>query len=129
MFEEVMPDAFEEDNYIQVFRAAILIRSLVTDMKPVMAWPQTAERLDCDSCMVPDLMYKLFARILSPNVIYSIARRSYVPSKAHRTVLSLAQDLVHCVSRGRVKTPKHVTLPLTVKILTGNAELKTILNR
>ena len=32
--------------------------------------------------------------------------------------------MIHCVSRGRIKTPKHVTLPLT-----GNAELVTILNR
>lgn len=129
VFEEVTPDAFEEDKYIQVFRAAKVIRSLVTDMKPVMAWPPTAEDLDCDSSMVPDLMYNLFAWILSPNVIYSTTRVSDVPSKVHRTVLSLAQDLIHCVGRGRIKTPKHVTLPFTVKSLTGNAELITILNR
>ena len=57
----------------------------------------------------------------------SILTRERVESEVRRLVLSLAQDLIHCVSRGRIKTPKHVTLPLTAKSLTGNDELVTIL--
>lgn len=47
----------------------------------------------------------------------------------HRVILSIAQDIIYSVHRGRLKTPKHVVLPMTVKSLTGNAELITILNR
>ena len=43
--------------------------------------------------------------------------------------MSVAQDMIHCVSRGRVKTPKHITLPMAIKSLTGNAEVLTLLNR
>ena len=37
--------------------------------------------------------------------------------------------MIHTVSRGRIKIPKHVTLPLTAKSLTGNAKFITILNQ
>ena len=36
--------------------------------------------------------------------------------------------MIHSATRRRIKTPKHV-LPMTVKSLTGNVELITILNR
>ena len=37
--------------------------------------------------------------------------------------------MIHSVSRGHIKTPKHIVLLMTVKSLTGNVELITILNR
>ena len=45
-------------------------------------------------------------------------------------VFSMAQVLVYryCTHRGRVKTPKHVLLPLTVQQLTKNTELLTLIN-
>ena len=126
---EVTPGLIEDDKYLQVYHTAKLIRSLVTDMKPSMAWPPMAEDLDCKNDIVPDLLYNMLAWICSSDSEYSNKRVSGIPPEAHRIVLSLAQDLIHSVSRGRIKTPKHVALPLTVKSLTGNAELITILNR
>ena len=43
--------------------------------------------------------------------------------------LSIMQDLVYNVTRGRVKTPKSVRLPSIVKNLTNNTELINILNK
>ena len=45
-------------------------------------------------------------------------------------VLSMVQDLWYryCTGWGRVKTPKHVLLPLTVHQLTKNTELLTLIN-
>jgi len=40
-----------------------------------------------------------------------------------RLVQSFGQDLLYAVSKGRQKVPKHVTLPLTVKNLTGSKEV------
>ena len=37
-----------------------------------------------------------------------------------RRVLCLAQDLIHCASRGRVKLPKHVGLAMSVRRMTGS---------
>ena len=44
-------------------------------------------------------------------------------------ILSIAQDLLFVASNGGKRTPKHVSLPMTIKSLTGLAELITVLNR
>lgn len=108
---------------------AKMIPKLVGNMKPTMAWPPSSEDLDCENPIVPDLLYNMMAWILSSQSGYSVERVSNLPPNVHRLVLSLCQDLIHSVSRGRIKTPKHVVLPMTVKSLTGNVELITVLNR
>ena len=39
------------------------------------------------------------------------------------------QDLIHCASHTRIKLPKHVSLAMSVRNLTGSEQLITILNR
>ena len=34
--------------------------------------------------------------------------------EVHRHVMSIAQDIVHAGSHGRIRTPKHFILPMTV---------------
>ena len=49
--------------------------------------------------------------------------------KTHRHIMSVAQDVVHTTTQGRVRTPKYFMLPLTVKHLTRSSQLVTMLNR
>ena len=60
---------------------------------------------------------------------FAASNTSNLPPNVHCLVLSLCQDLIHSVSLGHMKTPKHVVLTMTVKSLTENVELITILNR
>ena len=113
----------------QIYHASKLLRSLLLEMKPSMPWPPSPQDLDDGSSIVPDLLHNMFAWMISSKKDYSEKRISDVSPDVHRLVLSLSQDVIHCVSRGRIKTPKHVALPLTVKSLTGSAETVTILNR
>lgn len=94
-----------------------------------MNWPPSPDDLNSDNAMIPDLVYNFFAWILSPHSKYSEERVSDLSSDVSRLAVSFSQDLIHSVSRGRVKTPKHVVLPMTVKSLTGSVELITILNK
>ena len=98
-------------------------------MRPVLLWPPKADELKSEAVLVPDMLYNMLAWILTSDTGFSMERVTNVPNHVHRWILSLGQDLIHCVSRGRNKTPKHVLLPMTVKSLTGNAELVTLLNR
>ena len=42
-------------------------------------------------------------------------------------VLSVAQDIIHCVTRGRrIKTAKHVGLPLAMKHISGSAKVVSL---
>ena len=46
-----------------------------------------------------------------------------------RRIMSISQDLVYNLSNGQVKTPKHVSLAVAVKNLTGSAQVISLLNR
>ena len=49
--------------------------------------------------------------------------------KVQRLKLSIGQDIVYTVSRGRVRTPKSILFPYAIKSLTNNTELIKITNR
>ena len=46
-----------------------------------------------------------------------------------RQILSIAQDIIHCNSKGRVKLPKHTSLAMCVHHLTSSKRLIKLLNR
>ena len=73
--------------------------------------------------------YNMLAWILTSDTEFSTEQITNLPNHVHRWIISLGQDLIHCVSRGCTKTPQHVLLPMTVKSLTRNAELVTLLHR
>lgn len=127
--EEIAIEENRQNESYQVYHAAKIIRNLLSDVKPTMNWPPSPDDLNSGSAMIPKLVYNLFAWILSSHSKYSEERVSDLSPDVNRLVLSFSQDLVHSVSRGRVKTPKHVVLPMTVKSLTGSVELITILNK
>ena len=43
-------------------------------------------------------------------------------------ILSIGQDLIHCCSRGRIKTPNEA-LPIAIKNWTGSPKIENVLNR
>ena len=90
-------------------------------MKPVLSWPPKADELQSDAALVPDMLYNMLAWILTSDTEFSTERVTNLPNHVHRWILSLGQDLIHCVS--------HVLLPMTVKSLTGNAKRVTLLHR
>ena len=45
------------------------------------------------------------------------------PGKVQRLKLSIGQDIVYAVSRGRVRTPKSILFPYAIKCVNNNAEL------
>ena len=78
-----------------------------------------------------DLVYNLLAWVLCGDCDGKSAvsaQKVTLSDIYNRLVISIAHDLLHCVSGGRVKTPKHVVLPLTVRHLTRSSQLVEILN-
>ena len=90
---------------------------------------RSSEDLESESAIVANLPYNMMAWILSTRSEYSVERVSNISPDVNCLALSLSQDLIHSESCGRIKTPKHIVLPMTVKSLTWNVELITILNR
>ena len=57
------------------------------------------------------------------------AQKMLVSDKIHQTILSLGQDFMFNATSGHIKTPKHITLTMTIKRNTRYAEIVTLLNR
>ena len=56
--------------------------------------------------------------------------RIKVPSAtAHRAVLSIANDVIYRTTFGRIKSEKHISLPMAVRHLTGSKQVIQLLNR
>ena len=50
-------------------------------------------------------------------------------NSTHQRVLSLSQDIIYCTTKGRIKPPKHIALPVALKHLTGSEKVVIPLNR
>ena len=53
----------------------------------------------------------------------SIENRAQAPESCRQHALSILQDLVHCTTHGRIRTCKHLALPMTVHHLTRSEQV------
>ena len=120
-------DEREEATILQ--HAALILRRALVQVQSTISQPLRPEDIEENSIPVPTLVYNMMACILHPDTVYQATERIPLPLAVHRQVLSISQDLIHVVSRGRVKTQKHVALPLLIKNLGGTSEIITVLNR
>ena len=64
------------------------------------------------------------------DVLYSGSNKEReLNPRTPRFRFSLVQDLIYNVSEGRVKIPKSISFPCTIKNLTNNTELVNVVNR
>ena len=125
-------DFEKEDNQAKhLYHSAKLLRSIVTDKKYTVPWPPVPDDLTENNIVIPDLLYNFLAWLLSDDNSTDpvSAQKVLVSEKTHHKILSLGQDFMFNASNGRIKTPKHIALPMTIKSKTGCAEIVTLLNR
>ena len=84
----------------QVYHVSKELRNLLLDVNPVLSWPPKADELQSDAVLVPDMLNNMLAWILTSDTEFSTERVTNLPNHVHRWILSLGQDLIHCVSRG-----------------------------
>ena len=99
------------------------IRSDIKQMQPLYEFSnlmQFSESHNANSLPVS-------LQILLTNIIACSNDR--MTSQQHQRMNSIAADLVYTITSGRIKMPKHVLLPFSIKSLTGNVEVIHILNR
>ena len=109
------------------------LRSQLLSLTNRMQWPPSSNELRKPPNIPPDL-FNFLAWVVngddgSNEAISSRNRVRITSQRAERYVTSIAEDLIHCATNGRVKTPKHVYLPMTVRNLTSNVQIVSLLNR
>lgn len=106
-----------------VLRAAHLIREEIKAMEDVMPWPPQATDLDEEKVRLSHSLSLFLDKLLN-------SRLNEHPSpRVGRLKSSFGQDIVYAVSRGRIKTPKSIMYPYTIKSLTNCTELIDINSR
>ena len=122
----------DNETYLNLYHSAKIIRHMLQQTKNTIEWTPMPEDLQEKNSNVPDMVYNFIAWIVhddSREVTPISEERVMLPSSCHMKVLSMAQDLVYNTTHGRVRTAKHIALPMALHSLTGSAELVTILNR
>jgi hypothetical protein len=109
----------------QVEESGMIIRRQIFDCHKNargLPWPPPPSSLHIENKDLPNLLITFLSHVLSENP-------SSLSSRAKRFIKSCSQDICASVTNGKWMLPKHLTLAMTVRHLTGSAELITLLNR
>ena len=78
--------------------------------------------LECARLLIPDSLYLLLRLLITSDItIVSevfASKAKCKNSNEERLVISIAQDIMYCCGKSRVKLPKHVILAVCVQHLT-----------
>ena len=125
-----MPDDVSEKTNI-LYKAAMIIKSDINSTTGIPIQPLHLNDLTTQTCkhVVPERLYWLLRWIISASETFELKPSTeYKDSADQRRVVMLGQDIVQCSTHGRVKTPKHASLAMSVRHLTGSKQLIKILN-
>ena len=125
---EAVEAAFElaaSDEKLLIERAAIIRRHIMEgkiESEP-MPWPPSAAWLLSGERRPPEILLTFLIFFITGNP------DKHASLKSQRYALSFTEGLCYATTNGDWVMPKHVTLPMAVRHLTGSAEVITILNR
>ena len=115
-----------------LYNAALFLQSQIRGLKNSMPLPPAPSDLTkyATKDQLPTSLYNFLVWLIVGDQerqdSLTLDERINVPSDADH--ISLGQYLIHAVRYGRIKTPKHVALPMAVKQLIGSGNVVTLLN-
>ena len=115
-----------------LYHAAQILKSCIKkDSKSIVIQPVNMEDLNADKvkCIVPTALYNFLCLLISNPDKVDASCPVATSAADERHILAIAQDMIHAASHGRIKTPKHVGLAMSIRHMTGSKQLITMLNR
>jgi len=127
----------QETSYLDILHCALFVRKSLKSLVNKIPWPPHISNLlpEKSEEIIPTCLYNLLLWIIegydSDNEIsIPLEKKQKAQSpNVHRQIISVAQDIIHCTSKGRTWTPKHILLPMTIHNMTGSKSAVTLLNR
>ena len=105
----------------EIFRVVKNIKQEISEMGGICAAPLNVS-LGCARHLIPDSLYLLLRLMITSDItIVSevfASKAECKNSNKERLVISIAQDIMYCCGKGRVKLPKQVSLAVCVQHLT-----------
>ncbi|KAJ8669154.1 hypothetical protein QAD02_000413 [Eretmocerus hayati] len=115
-------DDFYKRNSRHAVALALRKDILNIEKKPLPSDLQVADLIRGECTVPPDLL-DFFKVLLNAPVDPAKSPTKAIASE------SMSYDAIHNVTKGRIKTPKHITLGMTIKSLTNSKKVITILNK
>ena len=105
-----------------------MIKSDIKNCTGIDIHPDSHEHINLGRSreMMPDSLYTFLHWVLCKDVNPYVVKNRGAAEERH--ILTLSQDMIHCASHARIKTPKYVGLAMSVRHLTGAKQLINMLN-
>ena len=117
-FEAAASETKRLQEAASILRRAIQVAYAEAEEMP---WPPSADFLVSDNVRRPSCLEEFLECLLSV--------KSDSSENRQRLVTSFAQDICKAVTNGKWTLPKHLLLGMTLRHLTGSAEVITLVNR
>ena len=103
-----------------MYEAAQLLKHQIKQCKGIPIYPASVNDIDQATAknLVPADLYLFLRWLITSDGVDVDAKSDCSNDSDERKVLCLAQDVIHCVSHGRMKLPKHLGLAISVRHLT-----------
>ncbi|KAL9983229.1 hypothetical protein ACROYT_G005369 [Oculina patagonica] len=121
-----------DDEFATLYHAATIIRQSITrECQRVTIQPIDTDDLTSSSVRssIPTTLYRFLQILISSTDTLEATSKETVREEDDRYICAIAQDKIHASTHGRVKTPKHIALAMSVRHITGSKQLVTMLNR
>ncbi len=116
----------QDDIFLSLVHVALKVRGDIMETPGHKGFSVSEE--DAIAC-IPDSLYMLLRLIVGGQASLDDDSRGNNEEHVQSRVLSLAQDLVYCVSGGKKWTPKHVGLASTLHQATRSKDLVRLFNK
>ena len=121
----------QDNNLLHLYTTSMTLRNLVQDVPPFSSkWPPDVSEITIENALeiVPVELFNFMARILGFSEEPCLDKRLPLSEESRVKVLSLCQDIIYISSKGKMQTPKHLSLVMAVRQITGSAKAIKLLN-
>lgn len=122
---------YEQEDIRTLYLAASFLKSTMEDTPSgIKNWPPSSNDLSDEtiSKTVPSALFNFLAWCTGESDEVSVNDCVTTSSEAKAKLYSLAQDIVYLASKGKKQTPKHYTLGMTIRHLSGSSKMIGLLN-
>lgn len=130
---EILPT----DNYIEdeekrnLYKSALYLKRIISESPSInCVWPPTAEDLNDNNVMkmIPVLLFNFLAWCSGETDEVEMNNFLQIPESKKSKLQSIAQDIIYFSSKGRKPTPKHYSLAMSIRHISGSAKLINLIN-
>ncbi|XP_070571877.1 uncharacterized protein [Ptychodera flava] len=120
----------QQHEMLEMIHSAMNIHATLEKAQGVTAWPPRAEDLTIQRSrdIVPTKLFNFLAWCTGLSQDFHSQDRVDVQADVENKLLSICQDMMFLSSQGRKLTPKHLSLGMAVRHVTGSSSLIGLLN-